>query len=447
MNWFKWHGLNLGLFWKRVFGLLRKKAIADVHEIGQGKEEIIRNGSPFGLEMHVADRYYEFWNQDHSSLLKMNFFFIGILLVAVSFMLKSALGITLLYDNYFELGGIIVSIVFTGLFLYEMLARKSEIPVDEEDYRTAKEWLHYICEKSRRPMPRWLFGIIFVGVLIEAIAIIIVIISWFANTTRTLELYFGIGLGTAVSATIALTVHHAGEALYKEHHRKEMWSAIDHESKDNNDTEKRLIIKELKKINPSITFKKNGFVRTYGPVVWAVMMILLLSVFAFFSRANLNMGIINTRTAAEQVEDAEFFSSSPTDVTAPQAIPESARMQAMEQTEVNSMYAALLALLIIFLIINYMGGLSGYKYSFYNDTSEDSYKTVKKYERQQAKKNKKNEGIAEMRKIAEKKANQMFSVYYPLLITAISMEDMRDSMKAALNERGVYRMKSYIDNQ
>ena len=49
-----------------------------------------------------------------------------------------------------------------------------------------------------------------------------------------------------------------------------MWSAIDHESKDNNDADKRLIIKELKKINPSITFKKNGFIRTYGPLISAV---------------------------------------------------------------------------------------------------------------------------------------------------------------------------------
>jgi len=370
--------------------------------------------------------------------------------------LKSALGITLLYDNHVELGAIIMTCILAGLFLYEMLARKSSFPVEEEEYRTAKEWLHFMGEKSRRTMPKWLLAITFVGVLIEAIAIIIVIISWFANTTRTVELYFGIGLGTAVAATIALTVHHAGEVLYREHHRRVMWSAIDHESNDNNDTDKRLIIRELKKINPSITFKKNGFVRTYGPVVWAVMMILMLSVFAFFSRANLNMGIINDRSASGEMQDAEFFSS-PAAVTGDSLLEaktrdslllaEAAGRQAVEQTEIKSMYAALLALLIIFLIINYMGGLSGYKYSFFCDTSEHSFKTVRKYERQQTRMLKKNEGIVEMRKIAEKKANQIFSIYYPLLTTAIAMEDMRDSMKQALNERSVYRMKAYIDNQ
>lgn len=447
MNWFKWHALNIGLFWRKSFGMLKKKANADVHEIGQGKEEIIRNGSPFGFEMHVADRYYEFWNQDYSSLVKMNLYFIVLFILGVTFALKFALGITLLYDNYVELGSVMLAIVVTGLFLHEMLSRKSEVPVDPEEYATAKHWLHYICEKSRRHMPKWLLAITFVGVLIEAIAIIIIIISWFANTTRTVELYFGMGLGTAVAATIAMTVHHAGEALYKEHHRKVMWSALDHESKDNNNTDKPLIIRELKKINPSITFKKNGFIRTYGPVIWAVMMILLLSVFAFFSRANLNMGIIDNRSSTSEVQNSEFFSSTPTDLNDTLDVPETAAMKAMEQREINSMYAALLSLLIIFLIINYMGGLSGYKYSFYNDTSELSYRTVRNYERQLAKKNKKNEGIAEMRKIAEKKANQSFSFYYPLLITAISMEDMRDSLKHALNERGVYRMKSYIENQ
>jgi hypothetical protein len=447
MNWFKWNVLNIGLFWQRFFGLLRKKAITDVHEIGQGKEEIIRKGSPFGFEMHIADRYYEFWNQDYSSLVKMNIYFISILVLDFSVILKSLSGINFLYDNYFVLGAVILSIVFTGLFLYEMLVRKIEVPVNEEEYNTAKEWLHYICEKSRRPMPKWLLAITFVGVLIEAVAIIIVIISWFANTTRTVEFYFGMGLGTAVAATIAMTVHHAGESLYKEHHRKEMWSAIDHESKDNNDADKRLIIRELKKINPSITFKKNGFIRTYGPLVWAVMMILLLSVFAFFSRANLNKGIINNRVNQEQVNDSDFFVSSSPEIINRQDSVNVTNANATGETEINSMYAALLALMIIFLIINYMGGVSGYKYSFYNDTSENSYKTIKNYERQLAKKNKKSEGIAAMQKIAERKANQLFSIYYPLLINAISSEDIRDSLKVALNERAVFRMKTYIDNQ
>ena len=447
MNWFKWNVLNIGLFWQRFFGLLRKKAITDVHEIGQGKEEIIRKGSPFGFEMHVADRYYEFWNQDYSSLVKMNIYFISILVLDFSVILKSLSGINFLYDNYFVLGAVILSIVFTGLFLYEMLVRKIEVPVNEEDYNTAKEWLHYICEKSRRPMPKWLLAITFVGVLIEAVAIIIVIISWFANTTRTVEFYFGMGLGTAVAATIAMTVHHAGESLYKEHHRKEMWSAIDHESKDNNDADKRLIIRELKKINPSITFKKNGFIRTYGPLVWAVMMILLLSVFAFFSRANLNKGIINNRVNQEQVNDSDFFVSSSPEIINRQDSVNVTNANATGETEINSMYAALLAFVMIFLIINYMGGVSGYKYSFYNDTSENSYKTIKNYERQLAKKNKKSEGIAAMQKIAERKANQLFSIYYPLLINAISSEDIRDSLKVALNERAVFRMKTYIDNQ
>ncbi len=447
MNWFKWNVLNIGLYLQRVFGLLRKKATTDVHEIGQGKEEIIRKGSPFGFEMHVADRYYEFWNQDYSSLVKMNIYFICILVLVLSVVLKTVFEINFLYDNYFVLGAIILSIVFSGLFLYEMLVRKIEVPVNEDDYKTAKEWLHYMCEKSRRPMPKWLLAITFVGVLIEAVAIIIVIISWFANTTRTVELYFGMALGTAVAATIAMTVHHAGESLYKEHHRKEMWSAIDHESKDNNDADKRLIIKELKKINPSITFKKNGFIRTYGPLIWAVIMILLLSVFAFFSRANLNKGIINNRVNQEQVKDSDFFDASSSEIINRQDSIDVTNANAAGETEINSMYAALLALMVIFLIINYMGGVSGYKYSFYNDTSEKSYKTIKNYDRQLAKKNKKSEGIAAMQKIVERKANQLFSIYYPLLINAISTEDIRDSLKVALNERAVFRMKSYIDNQ
>ncbi|MBM3163723.1 MAG: hypothetical protein FJZ79_10570 [Chlorobi bacterium] len=74
MNWFKWHALNIGLYWRKILGLLRKQATSDVHEIGQGNEAIIRNGSPFGFEMHVADRFYEFWNQDHGSLVKMNIY-------------------------------------------------------------------------------------------------------------------------------------------------------------------------------------------------------------------------------------------------------------------------------------------------------------------------------------------------------------------------------------
>ncbi|NTU92287.1 MAG: hypothetical protein HGB29_09945 [Chlorobiaceae bacterium] len=448
MNWIKWNVLNISLYLKRVFGLLRKKAMADVYEIGQGKEEIIRKGSPFGFEMHVADRYYEFWNQDYGSLVKMNIYFVIVLSLGLSLVLKSVFGFSFLYEYYISLVAFMLSSVFAGLFVYEMMMKRSEAPVDEEEYKNAKEWLHFICEKSRRPMPKWLLAITFVGVLIEAIAIIIVIISWFANTTRTIELYFGIALGAAVAATIALTVHHAGEALYKEHHRKVMWSAIDHESKDNQDAERRLIIRELKKINPSITFKKHGFIRTYGPMVWAVMMIMLLAVFAFFSRANLNLGIINSRMQVQQVDDSAFFASSaPADVVNSPEVAESNNSQVMEQTEINSMYASLLALMIIFLIINYMGGLSGYKYSFYNDTSEQSFKLIRRFEKQQAKKGKKKEGVTAMQKIVEEKANQLFSYYYPLLINTISTEDLRDSLKVSLNERGVYRMKSYIDNK
>jgi hypothetical protein len=452
MNWMKWNLLNIGLFLKRATGLLRKKALSDVYEIGQGKEEIIRNGSPFGFEMHVADRYYEFWNQDYGSLVKMNIYFSIVFLIGISYVLKSILGFSFLYEYYTSLASIILSTVFAGLFLYEMLVKRSDSPVSLEDYETAKHWLHFICEKSRHPMPKWLLAITFIGVLIEAIAIIIVIISWFANTTRTAELYFGIALGIAVAATIALTVHHAGAALYREHHRRQMWSAIDHESKDNNDADRPLIIRELKKINPSITFKKNGFIRTYGTVTWAVIMVLLLSSFAFLSRANLNIGIINNRMNAEQVTDSAFFaSSSPADLgPAPQGVDLGNAQQAsnlMGQSEINSMYASLLALMVIFLIINYMGGLSGYKYCFYNDTSEHSFKIIRRYEKQVARNNKKQEGISAMQKIVEKKANQLFSFYYPLLITSISTEGLRDSLKVALNERGVYRMKNYIDNQ
>lgn len=451
MNWIKWNLLNIGLYLKRILGLLRKRAIADVYEIGQGQEEIIRKGSPFGFEMNVADRYYEFWHQDYSSLVKMNIYFVILLMLGLSYALKAILGFDFLYEYYIGLASIMLSTVLMGLFAYEMLLKKSEDPVNEEDYKNAKEWLHFICEKSRHPMPKWLLAITFVGVLIEAIAIIIVIISWFANTSRTIELYFGIALGTAVAATIALTVHHAGEALYKEHHRKVMWSAIDHESKDNQDSDRRLIIRELKKINPAITFKKHGFIRTYGPIMWAVMMVSLLSVFAFLSRANLNLGIINSRMQAEQVSDSNFFASSsptasPTDLIDQQDPVNTPNANIMSQTEINSMYASLLALMVIFLIINYMGGLSGYKYSFYNDTSEHSFRTIRKYEKQQVRRAKKQEGVTAMQKTIEKKANLLFSYYHPLLINAITSEDLRDSLKQALNERGVYRMKTYIDN-
>jgi hypothetical protein len=443
MNWFKWHLLNWGLFLKRIFGLLKKNAVSDVLSIANGKEEIIQNKGAFGFEMHVADRYYEFWDLDYSSLQRMNIYAIIVFSILIINAVKVIFGISYIYDNYIYYAGRVAVIICLILFLYENLKKKSvDIPVTEIEYNNSKEWLLYMGEKNRRLMPLWLWVVTFLGVFIEAAAIVMIIISWFADTTKTFEFYGGIIIGVAAAIAIAAIVHHAGAALYREHHRKNIWTNIE-QNKD--EAKGKEIYNNLTKLNPQISYEEKPFFRTYGIIILAISMIMLLSVFTFISRANLNEGIIRNQSKS-QVINNDFFDTVPPDVSKQQNLAYLDSVKDAENTQIKSMYAALGALMIIFLIINIFGAMNGYKYSFYSDYSEESFNSVQRYEKQLYLKGVDDEYSLSVHGAIEKKANQLFSIYKPLLMGAIRSERIRDSLKDALNIRGEYRMEYYLSN-
>ncbi len=447
MNWFKWHLLNWGLFLKKIFGLLKKHAVSDVHSIATGKEGIIQNNGAFGFEMHVADRYYEFWDLDYSSLQRMNIYSIIVFSILIINAVKVVFGISYIYDNYIYYAGVVVVIICLILFLYENLKKKSaDIPVTKIEYDNSIKWLLYIGEKNRRLMPLWLWVVTFLGVFIEAAAIVMIIISWFADTTKTFEFYGGIIIGVAAAIAIAAIVHHAGAALYREHHRKNIWTNIE-QNKD--EAKGKEIYNNLAKLNPQISYEQKSFFRTYGIIILAIVMIMLLSVFTFISRANLNEGIIRNQSKSQVINNAnndEFFDTVPSEVSKQQDLAYLDSVKEAENTQIKSMYSALGALMIIFLIINIFGAMNGYKYSFYSDYSEESFNSVRRYEKQLYLKDVDNEYSLSVHEAIEKKANQLFSIYKPLLMGAIRSERIRDILKDALNTRGEYRMEYYLSN-
>jgi hypothetical protein len=439
MYWFRWHRLNIGLFLQNLFGLLKRKAAVDVYTVGEERDDEIRRGGAFGYETHIADKYYEFWLQNVRAYSRMNVY---VVLLCTIIAINVYVWVTknvLMSNMYFWIIDVISISVLSVLIFYEVYLQKINTgDVNSVNLKNAQEWLHCIGEEDRRHMPILLWVLTFLGIAVEAAAIVIIIISYFANTTLKVELTFSVILAAICAAAIAAIVHKAGGDLYREHHRKTIYYNIDSETKEERNSNES-ILKRLKKLNPQFSYRENGFIRTYGFSLLAVLLLLLLSSATFVSRANLNKEIIQKSIQGQQIDASKFYDV-PEQVGKQQS--SAAKDIAIEEVhnKMITMYAALIALAVIFMTINLFGAMNGYKYSFYNGYSERCYNLLKVADDMSYYKML----LDESHDIIEEKANSFFSLYKRLLLDSINKKGIRDRLGDALNARGEYRMSNYL---
>jgi len=451
MLWFKWHALNIWLKLLSLFGI-KKKAVDDVKAAGKAELHKYAEGAGLNFENEVASKYFEFWDRDFNpNKLNVYFFLIVISVIVLVYRIFFPLGPTT--DLYLLYGALSIVALMVVLFVIELL-KKSEAGklIDDEEYSEAEDWMHYVGDESRAPHPPWWAVIVVVvGLLIEGFAISVIVISLIGDFTKNESQIAGFILGVVITSVMAWLVHKAGESLYKEKHRKELYDVIVKEGgvdsyvKKENELESDRRYKSITYDvlqNQQVTFNVDdkGYWSKYWSVIVGVVVVLSVAGLAFLARAEFNKDLM--RLQASMLDDStEEFSFLPEDVVDQQDQNKKDILEEELGLNTKAMYLGLALLTLVFIVINYFGAYVGYGYCFYHDRSKMAYKIIKEYERQKAYDLNYDDYMTMARQRVEKKANQFFAKYHQVLMDKAGLAQ---ALHDALNKRGSYEMKFYV---
>jgi len=465
--WFKWHFLNVSLKLKSMFGGLTRTATDEVNNVSKNDEIKVAGGQGLHYERDVASRYYEFWDMDFSNMGRMNLYFFLIIAAVVTTIVRFSMGSMsqqAVSEDYLLMSAAGIGGLLLILFVSEMLRNKSaDIPISEAEYDKANLWMHAISEKARSVMPWWAVIIIGVGLVVEAGAISIIAASFVSDVSKNESMYIGVVLGIIVAAGLGWLIHQAGVSLYREHHRKRLHRVIRNEGgyavmkdesgntiKDEND--KPIYVSDtyntLKKDKNDFHTDEEGFWRRHGMMFVAVAVIITLATLAFFQRAELNLDIIQNQTETASTDSLLFSETSlmPSEVSNAQQNAQKDVVNEQASHAEKGMYAALGILTLVFLIINGVGIMFGYKYCFFDDYSEKYSKVIKKYKAQMSLRAKDLHFATLARQTVLKKSNLFFAKFQQYAVKQARREGL-DSLQEALNERGAYRMETFVELQ
>lgn len=453
--WLKWHLLNIGLKLKSLLGGLKRTAVDEVNNVSKRDEATIADHGPLHFEREVAERYYDFWDLDFSNMGRMNLYFFLLIVAAVFSVVRFTMGgmDQPIGENYPLMSALGIAVLMFTLFFYELLRKKSDdIPVTQEEYDKAQNWMHFISEKARRSMPLWAWCIVGVGLLLEAGAISIIAASFVSDISKNESMYIGVVLGAIVAAGLGWLIHQAGEGLYREHHRKRLHRVIRNEGgyEKNNDGQ---YVSEtygaLKSDKNDFHTDEEGFLRRHGLLLLACIVIVALATLAFIQRSELNLDIINghasAASSADVLLDANTDLLMPLEVTNQQQKSSNEALDEKVSHAEKGMYAALGVLTMVFLIINAVGIMFGYRYCFYNQHSEKYFKQIKRFESQRALKAKDKLYATLARQKVLKRSNQFFALFQQYAVKQARREGC-DSLKDALNQRGAYKMEHFVES-
>ncbi len=206
IDWFKFYWLKL----KLLFHSKKRMARSDVN--GYDPEvDRIGEGAPLHNEKRIADQYYALGEVAFSKWLN--------LLIPMFFVLLAMLvwhiahGIPDWKNDYYflaNLAALLVVIAAIGVVSH----RKPIVYVSEEEYRKAREWLHYMGEDEdgRGRMGLWKIFVLALGLGLEAWAIgVVVAAAATANqiSERAAEM-MAVPIGAAIAILLAWSAHHAG---------------------------------------------------------------------------------------------------------------------------------------------------------------------------------------------------------------------------------------------
>ncbi|MBN4082369.1 hypothetical protein JYT13_01025 [Mariprofundus ferrooxydans] len=458
--WFKWHLLNLGLKLKSISGGLKRTAVDEVNNVSKKDEVAIAGGQALHYERDVANRYYDFWDLDFSNMGRMNFYFFLIVAAIVTTIVRfsmGGMGQQVVSEDYLLMSAAGIGGLLLILFVFEIFRKKSDdLPVNEEEYNKAQEWMHAISEKARKSMPWWAVVIVGIGLVVEAGAISIIAASFVSDVSKNESMYIGIVLGMIVAAGLGWLIHQAGEGLYREHHRKRLHRVIRNEGgyeSIKNDNGKIVdyvsdTYSTLKKDKNDFHTDGGEFFERHGKLIAAIIVIITLATLAFVQRAELNLDMIQDQQQTESTDIllSPDMSLMPSEVSNAQQNAQKNTVDEKVSHAEKGMYAALGILTLVFLIINGVGIMFGYKYCFYDDHSEKYYGMIKKYKEQASLRVKDVLYATLARQKVLKKSNQFFAKFQQHAVKQARREGL-DSLQESFNERRAYKMETFVESQ
>lgn len=451
--WLKWNLLNLGLALKSFFGGLKRTAVNEVNNLSKKDEPKIAAGQSLHYETEIASKYYGFWDMDFSNFGRMNLYFLviiaAVITTVVKFAMAGGLDMKRVSNDYLLMSAAGIGGLVLVLFFFEILRKKNdEVPIEENVYEEAERWMHYVSEKARRHMPWWAIIIIVIGLLVEAGAVSIIAASFVSDISKNEATYIGVVIGALVAAGMGWLIHNAGESLYKEHHRKRLHRVIHNEGGKNKDDKDKWVSKTygiLKEQQNDFDTIEEGFWRRHGLLLLAITVIVIFASLAFYQRAELNLDIIKGQQQMETTDEllSPDMALMPPEVLATQKDSQKEVVEEKASYAEKGMYAAIGILTMVFLIINGVGIMFGYRFCFYNDRSKQAYDEISKYKQQQALGARELKFATLARQKILKKSNQFFAKFQQHAVKQARREGL-DSMNEALNERGGYRMETYV---